>query len=203
MIGEIQKSLFETGPLSDSKLVAKTKLENSGRNLAVAFGVTKTGLNKGNPYVLKYIFYGGNNLEIGLEIPSRENAAEILSKRFAAGILKKWDAHFNLTRDFLELVRFLDDYSYSKIGFASLAQEFKKYFGSSPGKQMERLKLLEQSVEDVGKEFVDSFFTKYKFSNKEKEFDYDFYDRGDKEFYVDEIYKELKSSSDKAKGLWG
>lgn len=207
MIEEIQPPLFKTGPLSDSRLVAKTKLENLGRNRAVAFGITETILRKGNSSVLKNILYGMYNLEIPLEMLSIENAAEILSKCFAAGDLKRGNAHrlsdSKIPHDFLRLVRYMDSYSYNN-GFASLANKFEEYFDSGPWEQVKRLKLLEQSVRDVrdiGGEFVKSFLSLYKPSDKENSFIYAFHDLDYKGFYVDGIYGKFKSLSEKVKQI--
>jgi len=208
MIEGIQKSLFKTGPLSDSRLVAKTKLEILGRNLDDAFGVTKTGLCKGSCDVLRYIFRGIHNLdlELFLEMLSIENPAEILSPCFAAGRLKKGNRHLenpNIPRDFLELKNFLNKYSYNK-GFANLASKFKEYFDSGPWEQVKRLELLEQSmkdVRDIGGEFVKSFFSSYRISDEENSFIYDFHAPRSKEGYVNIIYDELESLSERAKQI--
>jgi len=206
MLGEIQPLLFKTGPLSDSRLVAKTKLEIFGRNLDDAFGVTQTKLNKGSYGVLENIFYGMNNLEISLEILSIENPAEILSEYFAAGSLKRGDAHrnpnANVPRDFLRLVNYINRNSYSNIGFANLTHKFKKCFDSSPGKQMERLEILEPSVKEG---FVNSFRAKYRPSNKEDSVNQAFYDPnydgGSKGTYANLIYSKLKSLSERVKEI--
>ncbi len=187
----MQSSLFETEPSSDS-------------NRAVAFGVTNTGLKKGSYGVLENIFYGIHNLEISLEILSIENPAEILSEYFAAGSLKRGSAHFNpnIPQDFFKLVHYMNEYSYNNKKFASLAHKFKKSscFDSSPGKQRERLELLEQSVKEG---FVNSFLAKYRPSNKEDSVNQAFYDPNydgeDKGIYADMIYKKLKSLSDRLK----
>lgn len=205
MIKEMQKSLFKPPePFSNSRLIAEINLRKLGRNLAIAFGITKTGLDKGDYDVLKYIFYGMNNLEIGLEIPSRENAAEILSKCFAAGRLKKGNAHLNnpnIPHDFLRLVRYMNKCSYNNKKFVNLASKFKECFDSRPGKQRERLGLLEQSMEDVGDEVVNSFLSPYRSSDKENSFIYAFHDLGYKGFYVDGIHGKFKSLSDEAKKI--
>jgi len=202
----MQKSLFETESLSNSKSIAETVLRNFDRNYAVSFGVTKTGLNKGSYSVLENIFYGMHNLEIPLEILNMENPAEILSNYFAAGRLKKGDAHLNILnipRDFLRLVNYINKNSYNNLKFASLAHRFRKYFDNSPGKQRKRLELLEQSVRD---RFVGSFFTPYRPSNKEERFNPNaFYDPNcdgkSKRVYVDRIYEELKFLRDKSKEM--
>ncbi len=197
MIGEMQKSLYETKPLSDSNLFAVNKLVN----LAVAFGVTKTGLKKMPPWILKCMFYGMHNLKIPLEKMIIENPAEILSEYFATGILKKGNQHFNnfnIPNDFFKLVKYLNSYSYEN-GFASFAHEFKKYFSNRPWEQVKRHGLLRPNIRD---RYVGSFFTLYNLSSREKEFDYGFYDKGDKEFHVDKIYEELTRSSDKANFLF-
>ncbi len=192
----MQKSLFETEPLSNS-------------NDAVAFGVTQTGLKKASYGVLENIFYGMNNLEIPLEILSIENPAEILSEYFAAGSLKRGDAHrnpnANVPRDFLRLVNHINRNSYSNIGFADLTHKFKKSscFNSSPGKQMERLELLEPSVKEG---FVNSFLAEYRPSNIEYPFDSDaFYDPNcdgrSKGIYADRIYDKLVSLGKEAKQI--
>ena len=201
----MQKSLFETEVRSSDKLIIEAGLENLGKNHAVSFGITKTGLNKGRYDVLENIFYGMHNLEIPLEILEIENPAEILANYFSAGELKRRDAHLNILnipRDFFGLVNYINWNSYHNTGFAGLAHEFKKYFDNSPGKQRKRLGLLEQSVRD---RFADSFFTKYRPSNREEPFNYAFYDPNcdgkSKGIYADRIYKDLKSLSEKAKKL--
>jgi len=198
MIGEtIQSSLYETKSLSDSNLFAGNKL----MNLAVAFGVTKTILKKMPCEILRCMFYGMHNLKIPLEKMIIENPAEISAEHFATGILKKGNQHFsnfNIPDDFSGLRGYLNSYSYNKEKFAYFAHEFKKFFSNSPGEQVKRHGFLGENIRD---RFVSSFFTLYNPSSKEKEFDYGFYDRGDKEFYVDEIYKGLKLSSDKVNEL--
>lgn len=193
----MQKPLFGKGIFSDSKLIL---------NSAVAFGVTKTGLKEGDYSVLENIFYGINNLKIPLEILGLQNPAEILSEFFAAGGLKRGDRHLTLgiPQNFLKLVNYINWYSYNNKKFASLAHNFKKCFDDSPGKQKERLELLE---ENAGDRFVGMFFNKYRFSNKDKKFNYDFYDPNwewdarNKGIYADIIYKEFKSLSEKVKQI--
>jgi len=205
-MGTIHPSLF-TDHLSDNRLVVETKLRNLGRN-RVAFGVTQTKLKKTGYRVLEDIFHGMNNLEIPLEMLSIENPAEILSEYFAAGNLKRGDAHLNpnanVPRDFLRLVNYINRNSYSNIGFASLTHKFKKSscFDSSPGKQMERLEILEQSVKEG---FVNSFRAKYRPSNKEDSVNQAFYDPnydgGSKGTYANLIYSKLTSLSERAKQI--
>ncbi len=213
MTGEIiQPPLFETGPFS-IKSIAETelnKLRDLGRN-RIALGVTKTGLSQGDPEALKYIFYGMHNLEIPLEILSIENPAEILSKYFAAGGLKRGNAHrnpdANIPGGFLRLVNYINwcsynSYSHNNRGFVSLAHKFKKCFNDSSKKQRERFELLEQSMgEDVGKEFVRSFFSPYRYSDKENSLIYDFHDPGNKKDRVGMIYNKLESLGKEAKKL--
>lgn len=203
MLGEIiQSPLFKTGPLSDSRLV---ELRELGRN-RIALGLTKKILDQGNSDVLKYIFYGINNLEIPLEILSIENPAEILSNYFAAGGLKKGNRHrlsdSKIPHDFLKLVQYMNkcSYGYKDGRFASLASKFKdkECFDSGPWEQMKRLELLEQSVK---KRFVNSFLDLYKFSDKENSYIRDFYDRGDKKFYADSIYKKFMSLGEESKQI--
>ena len=98
----------------------------------------------------------------------------------------------------------MNEYSYAK-GFASLSHRFKKSscFDSSPGKQIERLELLEQSVRD---RFVNSFFTRYRPSNREEPCNSDaFYDPNcdgrSKGIYAYRIYEKLTSLSDRFKKL--
>ena len=199
MIEGIQPPLFKTGPLSDSRLVELRKI---GLN-RIAFGITKTGLRKGNCDVLRYIFRGKRNLETPLEMLSIENPAEILSTCFATGRLKKGDAHLNnsnIPRDFLELKNFLNKYSYNNKGFRSLAQEFKEWFDSRPWEQKKRLWLLEQSMEDIGNEVVNSFFNNpYRISDEENSFIYDFHAPRSKEGYVNMLYDEFESLNKEAK----
>jgi hypothetical protein len=204
MLGEIiQPPLFKTGPLSDSRLVKLIKLGLD----RVAFGVTTTGLKKGDFDVLKYIFYGIHNLdlELFLEIPSIENPGEILSGCFATGGLKKGNRHLenpNISCDFLELKQYLNKCSYNNEKFVSLAHEFKKYFDSSPGKQRERLWLLEQSIEGIGDKFVKSLRSLYRPSDKENSVTYEFHDLSygrKKGFYVDGIYEKFKSLNERAR----
>lgn len=194
MLEEIQKSLFEKELFSDS-------------NHAVAFGVTKTGLLKGSYSVLENIFYGIHNLKIPLEMLNIENPAEILANYFTAGSLKRRNQYTSLEtlgipQNFLELVDYINKHSYNNKGFAALAHNFKKCFDDSPGKQKEKLGLLEESV---GDRFVGMFFFKYRFSNKDQQFNYDFYDPNwewdarDKGKYADRIYEELKDLSERAK----
>jgi len=204
--GTIQESLF-TDHLSDNRLVVETKLRNLGRD-RVSFGVTQTGLKKTSYRILEDIFYGMNNLEIPLEMLSIENPAEILSEYFAAGSLKRGNAHLNpnanVPRDFLRLVNYINRYSYNNKRFASLTHKFKKSscFDSSPGKQMERLGILEQSVKEG---FVNSFFAKYRPSNKEDSVNQAFYDPNcdgrSKGIYADLIYSKLISLSERAKQI--
>ena len=191
-MGEMQKSLFGTGSSSDS-------------NRAVAFGITKTGLNEGSYSVLENIFYGMRNIKISSEIMSIENPAGILADYFAAGILKRRNAHLNMLNipcDFFMLVNYLNLYSHNDKGFARLAPKFKKCFDDSPREQKKRFELLNPRVR---KEFVDSFFAPYKSSNKEDPVGYDFgdpnYDGGSKEVYAKMIHKELESLSERAKKL--
>jgi len=205
MIEETQKSLFKPPePFSDSRLVAEINLRKLGRNLDDAFGITETILKKGSCTALKNIFYGINNLEIPPEMLMIENPAEILSKCFAAGDLKRGNAHrlsdSKIPHDFLGLVRYMDSYSYNN-GFASLAHKFKKCFDSHPEKQRERLGLLEQSMEDVGGRFVNSFLSPYRPSDKENSVTYGFHDLSYKRFYVDGICGKFKSLSEKAKQI--
>ena len=143
----MQPLLFEIKPFND-------------RNRAVSFGVTKTSLNKGSYNVLEHIFYGMHNLEIPLEILSIENPAEILANYFAAGSLKRGNAHLNILNiphDFFKLVNYINTNSYNNIGFASLAHKFKKSscFDSSPGRQRKRFDILEQNVKDSRLEILE------------------------------------------------
>ena len=193
----MQPSLFEKELLTDSKFIP---------NLAVAFGITKTGLKEGDYSVLENIFYGINNLKIPLGMLGLQNPAEILAEFFAAGGLKRGDRHLTLgiPQNFLKLVNYINWYSYNNKKFASLAYEFKKYFDDSPGKQRKRLLLLE---ENVGDRFVGMFFFKYRFSNKDNPYDFEFYDPNwewgarDKGIYIDRIYEELKRLNEEAKKL--
>ena len=188
----IQPSLFETEPKKPS------------RNNVVAFGVTKTGLKKGNYGVLKDIFYGMYNLDIPLDMLIMQNPAEILSEYFAAGGLKRRDRHLtpDTPRNFLELVNYINRYSYDNPEFAALTHNFRNFFSSSPGKQKERLGSLENNI---GDDFIRSFFNYYRYSNTEEEFIFEFYDPNwdgrDKRLYVNRIYEKLKSLSEGAKGL--
>ena len=188
MMGEMQKSLFGTGSSSDS-------------NCAVAFGVTKTGLNEGSYRALENIFYGMRNIKISSEIMSVKNPAEILSDYFATGSLKREHTHLNMLNiphDFFMLVNYLNLYSHNNKGFARLAHEFKKCFDDSPREQKKRFELLDPRVRDS---FVKSFFATYKPSNKENPGG--FYDPNcdgeNKGVYADRIHEELKFLSDKLK----
>lgn len=196
MIGETQKPLFKIPESSnDSRLFAKTELINFDRNHAVAFGVIKTGLDKGSYGVLENIFYGMRNIKIPLEMLSIENPAEILSIYLATGILKKGNLHrssdSDIPHDFLELVVYLNRCSYTSKGFRSLAKEFKgkECFDIE---QEKRLGFLGQSVEE---EFVESFLADY-----EPPYDPNC-DGESKEPYVKIIYNELTSLSDRFKKL--
>jgi len=195
MLGKIiQPPLFKTPKVSnDSRLFAKTELINFDRNLADAFGVTKTGLKKTSYGILENIFYGMRNIKIPLEMLSVENPGEILLNYSATNYLKMRGAHLdpNIPDDFSELVKYINSH---KKGFADLAHEFKEYFDI---KQMERLELLEQSVKD---DFVKSFLASYK--SPFNDFgDPNYYGR-DKGVYINIICNELKRSSDEAKKLF-
>ena len=199
----MQPSLFETESSNDSRLFAKTELITFDRNHAVSFGVTKTGLKKASYNVLEHIFYGMRNIKIPLEMLSIENPTEILSICLATSILKKENLHrssdSDIPRDFLELVVYLNKCSYTSKGFRSLAKEFKDKECFDIEQEI-RLKLLEQDVEE---RFVNSFFAPHKSSNKEDPVGYDFgdpnYDGESKKIYVDIIYDELESLSEKVK----
>jgi len=202
----MQESLFETPKLLSSRQLTKTGIRNSERNSAISFGITKTGLNKESYDVLENIFYGINNLDIPLKMLGIENPAEILANYFAAGRLKKRNAHFRILDivmpDFFRLINYINQYSYGNGKFVSLANNFRKYFDDSPGKQRRRLGLLEQNVRD---KFIESFFTPYRPSNREEPFTYAFYDPNcdgrDKGIYAKRIYEELKSLSERFKKL--
>ena len=193
MLGEIQSSLFETDLFNNSKAVAEAKLRKFGRNLAVAFGVTKTGLFKGSYGALENVFIGKRNLKIQPKMLVRQNPAEILATFFSTGHLKRRNLHYdlNIPHDPLELMIFLDNYSY-KNGFACLAHNFRKFFDT---KQRIRLGFLNQSGEG-GDEFVKSFLADYKPPYNPN------CDGRSKGIYVDIIHRELKLLSDKANSLF-
>jgi hypothetical protein len=203
MIGEIQRSLFKPKPSSEGRLFAKTELISFDPNLADAFGVTKTGLDKGSYGVLENIFYGMPNIKIPLEMLSIENPVEILSIYLATSILKKGNLHrssnSDIPRDFLKLVAYLNRCSYTSKGFRSLAKEFKDKECFDIEQEI-RLKLLEQDVEE---RFVNSFFATYKPSNKENLGG--FYDPNcdgrSKGIYTNLIYDKLVSLGKEAKKL--
>ncbi len=207
MVGELeQKSLFKSestinnNPLFEVEESLPYKITP---NLSVAFGVTKKGLLEGNYRTLENIFYGINNLGIPIEMLVIENPDEILANYFAAGKLKRHNRHLslNLPHDFLPLINALNKHSYPD-GFASLAHNFRNYFNKNPGKQKERLSILEKTTKD---EFIASFFSPYKFSNKDVEFNHDFYDPNfdgrDKGIYVNKIYEKFLSLSQEVKEI--
>jgi hypothetical protein len=193
MLGKTaQKSLFEAPEVSnDSRLFSKNELIKFDRNLAVAFGVTKTGLNKGSYGVLENIFCGMRNIEIPLEMLSIENPGEILLNYYATDYLKKRGLHLssNIPRDFLKLVKYINSF---KMGFDSLANKFKKCFNI---KQEERFELLDKNIRD---RFVESFFTRYK-SSFNHDFDDPNIDGRSKEVYINIIYNGLESLSERFK----
>jgi len=187
MIEGIQKPLFEIKPFS-------------GINRAIAFGATRTGLDKGGFEVLKNIFYGMRNLKISLEMLSIQNAAEILEDYFTAGDLKRGN-NFNLILynppDFFRLIDYINDYSNKNRGFANLTQGFKECFDIE---QKIRLGILNQKIKE---KFVDSFLSPYRPSNREDPGG--FYDPNcdgrDRGIYAKWIYKELESLSERVKEI--
>lgn len=206
-MGEIiQPPLFETPQsVSDSRIIELIKIGLD----RIAFGITKTELKKGDFDVLKYIFYGMNNLDFEsfLEIPTIENPDEILSSCFAAGGLKKGNRHLKNSRiphEFLKLKNYLNNCSYSDEKFASLANRFKKYFDNRPGRQRTRFEILLKQMRSIrnrnaGDEFVNSLLSPYIPSDKENSFAYGFHDLGYKKFYVDGIYEKFEFLNEKAK----
>ncbi|GAH63849.1 unnamed protein product [marine sediment metagenome] len=170
--------------------------------------MTKTDLSKARFSDLRIMFYGSHNLKIPPEVPIIQNPAETLAYVFGAGLLKKSNKHLNLPRNFFMLVSYINWFSYNNGGFASIAHNLKKCFDDSPGKQKERHGLL---IQDAREEFVNYFFELYKFSNREKQYDYDFYDPNwegisegrDRSKYIEGIHEKLESLSDGANELWG
>jgi hypothetical protein len=197
MLGETQKSLFETPESSsDGRLFAKTELINFDRNHAVAFGVKRKVLNKRSYGFLENIFFGMRNIKITLEMLSIQDAGEILAVFFATGDLKKRGLHSdpNTPHDFFRLINYINKHSHKYKEFRSLKDEFKKCFDIE---QEKRLKILEQSVR---KSFVESFLAEYKSSPNNFD-DPNLYGEN-KGVYADIIYDELTSLSKKAKKLW-
>jgi len=199
MVGETQPLLLKSKSLSDSRLIAEVKLRNLGKD-RIALGLTRKILEETSPGVLKCLFYGMANLIISPEMAGIENAEEVASPYFAAGILKRENKHlYSTPRDFLELKHYLNDFSYNISEFRILACELRKVgcFDSGPGKQKERLKFLRKST---GKNFVAGFRVLYRCSDKESPY-FDFYDKEDEEIYINIIYNKFKSLGEKAKKL--
>jgi len=202
MIGETSSLLLPPKSSSDSNPVIEATLRKLGEN-RIALGMTKGILNQLDDKVLKCLFYGIPNLQISPEIAGIENAAEISSKFVAAAMLKYRDAHLSngsTSYDFLKLMRHLDKCSYDKREFRSLVSKLKntECFDSGPGKQKERFWFLKKST---GQDFVKSFSSPYKFSDKQNSFACNFYDREDRNIYIDIIYKKFEFLGKEAKKL--
>ncbi|MBA7601809.1 hypothetical protein ES703_08891 [subsurface metagenome] len=196
MIKEMQKSLFKPPELSSNgRLFAKTTLINFDRNYDVAFGITRTGLNKRSYGFLENTFFGMRNIKIPLEMLSMQNAGEILAVFFATGDLKRRSLHRdpNTPHDFFRLINYINKYSHKYKEFRSLEDEFKKCFDIE---QEKRLEFLEQSVRD---RFVESFLAAYR--SPPNDFDDPNCYGEDKGIYAKIIYEELKSLSDRAKQI--
>ncbi|MBI4159381.1 hypothetical protein HY500_03945 [Candidatus Woesearchaeota archaeon] len=115
---------------------------------------------------LEAVFYGSHNLRIPQEMLDVLNPDEGIAKFCAAGLLKRGNAHtqINIPRDFLLLALRMDETAYTLSDICNMRNKSRKTFSDAPGAQSLRLSALSQEVQQV---FVDSFFRKYRPSNRE------------------------------------
>ena len=178
----------------------REKIEEVIVRMPKVWGIRKADLGEMLYRDLEDVFYGLHNLAMPNAMANVLNPDEILVKYLAAYRLKRGDRHLKTDfpkRDFVEVVRVMDDEGYSQIGY--MAKGCKKRFSYKPLEQLKRLKALSDNVQGA---FVDAFFEKYNPSNRqEPENPQAFYDPNcdgaSERVYINRIYEILKARQER------
>ena len=176
------------------------KIRETTIKVPKVWGIRKADLGEMLYRDLEDVFYGLHNLAMPNAMANVLNPDEILVKYVAAYRMKRGDRHLRTgfpKRDFVEVVRAMDDEGYSQISY--MTKGCKKRFSCNPLGQLKRLEALSDNVRGA---FVDAFFEKYNPSSRqEPENPQAFYDPNcdgaSERVYVNRIYDILKARQER------